>query len=301
MNFDAIAFSSCPAPRPLALLDFAAAAVDMMTNVRAARASLRDEAGVARADDALARLTAAARALEDESASAADGADASTLYLLGCAHELFTQVNPWRLSVFHGADWVAHFETRWRGALPAENAAMQSVIDLLAPFADAPADRANLLRHVVNVTEQAALCFVRREEPTSRKAQAKAQAKAKAQRQKKVADAVHSQEHARILSQAAANTRQLFSNPAIVSRLKETTADLIRASVPDADLSADSGIIDQVFQMSMNSAPAVVEGMAAQLGDSDLLNGGAAAAAAGLNKKKLKKIARAAAKSVQQN
>jgi len=94
------------------------------------------------------------------------------------------------------------------------------------------------------------------------------------------------------MAQAAANTRQLFSNPAIVSKLKETTADLIRASVPDADVSADSSIIDQVFQMSMNSAPSVVEGMAAQLQSPDALGVGGAIR---IDKKKLKKVARAAA------
>jgi len=269
-------------------IDFAAAAIDMITNVRGAAT---DESILASSEAALERLTHAARALESEDAVQQRVA---THFLIACAHEYLLFVNPWRMSVSSPqSDWVAyyvHFCERAGGAL-SDNGAMNSIVRVLAHF-DGDDSRANLLRHVSNVSEIAASLFVQRAVPVSRKAQAKAQAKVKAQRQKKVASAIASHDHARIMAQAAANTRQLFSNPAIVSKLKETTADLIRASVPDADVSADSSIIDQVFQMSMNSAPSVVEGMAAQLQSPDALGVGGAIR---IDKKKLKKVARAAA------
>jgi len=248
--FDASSSSvlTVPSSRPLSLMDFAASAIDFLTNVKAA---LPEDAFVSSTLDAFVEH---ARGAETESASFS--------FLLHHAFTFHMSVNPWRTSVFHNADWVAYYVDTWRGHL-VPNAAMESVVELLSGFSGD--DRSNLQSHVSNVAEQASLLFVRREVPSKR---SKSKSKSKS---KSGASSASS-----MMSQAARNTRQLFSNPAVVSRLKQTAADLIRETVPDADTVADADLINQVFEMSMGSAPAVVESMASRLN--------------GLPKRKVKKL-----------
>lgn len=145
---------------PLTLLDFCSAVVDMLTNVHAARA----DPFVQEVLEAFVRNTRIIEAMDVRSPATRPAIS----FALSHAHTIFLFVNPWRVSVFHGADWVEFYASTWMHATPT-NGPMHDIVTMLQELCGGDArSRANLMAHLANVCEQSALLFVRREKPTKR-------------------------------------------------------------------------------------------------------------------------------------
>lgn len=274
-----------------ALLDFASAVIDMLTNVSAVESNVAASAGSCNYADVLARVSNATSGLDSDTSK-----DESIAFLLGNAFRLFSDTTQWRTSVSRPSeDWVSHYTSKWR-ALSPRNETMESIINLLAQFPIGSPDRVNLMRHVTHVTEQAVLIFAYRASPISRKVQQRERKKESNGRKKKVSAAIASHEQSQIMGQVAEHTNRMCSNPDVVRRMTEMARSLAGETLSAETIDQNPEVLDDIVKMSMQMAPTLVSSVTQRL------NGGSARevekVVGKIGRKRLEKLVRQAATTV---
>lgn len=251
-----------------ALLGFSSAMIDMLTNLSAS------ESDVAGAEDygaVLERVRSTVSALDSTEK------ELSIATILGNAFKIFVDTHVWRTSVNSPSeDWVSYFHGRWSSVVP-RNDTMNSFSALLARFPEGSEDRINLLRHVTNVSEQAALIFAYRAPPVSKKTKQRVKRK-EIQARKKTSS--------KIFEKVAENTTQMCNNPAIVRRMTDMARSLVEETMPGST-DQDPAVLDEIVQMSMKMAPSLISSVTQGLD-----NGNVDQIVGKKGRKKLEKLAR---------